>query len=151
VFAFIAGWYITGYSAGDGMIFLVISFINFLAMQLGRSRTSITLAVFAIIAAVLELVTMGSSGMVAMWAVISIGFFNSVMFPNIFALSVDGLDNSEMSMASGIINTLIVGGAVLPVLMGVISDSVGVRWAFILPVISYCYILFFALVGSKKR
>jgi FHS family L-fucose permease-like MFS transporter len=120
-------------------------------MQLGRSRTSITLAVFAIIAAVLELVTMGSSGMVAMWAVISIGFFNSVMFPNIFALSVDGLDNSEMSMASGIINTLIVGGAVIPVLMGVLADSIGVRWAFILPVICYSYILFFALAGSKRR
>ncbi len=59
-------------------------------MQLGRSKTSITLAVFAAIAAMLEFVTMGTSGMVAMWAVISIGFFNSVMFPNIFALSVDG-------------------------------------------------------------
>lgn len=151
LFAFIAGWYITGYSINDGLIFLGISAVNFLAMLLGRSRTSITLAVFAVIAAILELVTMGSSGMVALWAVISIGFFNSVMFPNIFALSVDGLDNSEMSMASGIINTLIVGGAVVPVLMGVITDSVGVRWAFILPVFCYAYITYFALVGSKRR
>ncbi len=85
-FAFVAGWYITEYSVTDGLIFMAISLASFLAMQLGRSRTSITLAVFAAIAALLEFVTMGTSGMVAMWAVISIGFFNSVMFPNIFAL-----------------------------------------------------------------
>jgi MFS transporter, FHS family, L-fucose permease len=151
VFAFVAGWYITGMSAGDGLIFMVISVVNFLAIQLGRSKTSITLAVFAAIAAILEVVTMGTTGMVAMWAVISIGFFNSVMFPNIFALSVDGLDKSEMSMASGVINTLIVGGAVVPVLMGVIADNWSVRYAFILPVICYAYILFFALVGSKHK
>jgi len=151
VFAFIAGWYITGYSTSDGLIFVMISLASFLAMQLGRSKTSITLAVFAAIAAILEFVTMGTSGTVAMWAVISIGFFNSVMFPNIFALSIDGLDKSEMSMASGVINTLIVGGAVIPVLMGLIADNFGIRYAFILPVISYIYIVFFALVGSKHK
>ena len=150
-FAFVAGWYITEYSVTDGLIFMAISLASFLAMQLGRSRTSITLAVFAAIAALLEFVTMGTSGMVAMWAVISIGFFNSVMFPNIFALSVDGLDKSEMSMASGVINTLIVGGAVIPLLMGVIADTWSVRYAFILPVICYAYIVFFALVGSKHK
>ncbi len=150
-FAFVAGWYITELSVNGGLIFMGISAINFLAMQLGRSKTSITLAVFAAIAALLELVTMGSSGMVALWAVISIGFFNSVMFPNIFALSVDGLDKSEMSMASGLINTLIVGGAVIPVLMGLVADGFGVKFAFILPVICYVYIAYFALIGSKHR
>jgi len=151
LFAFIAGWYITGSSASDGLIFMGISVVNFLAIQLGRSKTSITLAVFAAIAALLEIITMGTSGMIAMWAVISIGFFNSVMFPNIFALSVDGLDQSEMSMASGVINTLIVGGAVVPVLMGIIADHWSVRFAFILPVICYAYIMFFALIGSKHK
>jgi MFS transporter, FHS family, L-fucose permease len=150
-FAFVAGWYITELSVRDGLIFMGISAASFLAMQLGRSRTSITLAVFAAIAALLEFVTMGSTGLVAMWAVISIGFFNSVMFPNIFALSVDGLDKSEMSMASGVINTLIVGGAIIPVLMGVIADNWSVRYAFVLPVVCYVYIIFFALVGSKHR
>jgi FHS family L-fucose permease-like MFS transporter len=150
-FAFLAGWYITERSINDGLIFMGISLGCFLAMQLGRSKTSITLAVFAMIAAILEIVTMGASGLTAMWAVISIGFFNSVMFPNIFALSVDGLDKSEMSMASGVINTLIVGGAVVPVLMGAVADGFGVRFAFILPVICYAYIAFFALVGSRHK
>jgi FHS family L-fucose permease-like MFS transporter len=151
LFAFVAGWYITERSVNGGLIFMGISVVNFLAMQLGRSKTSITLAVFAGIAALLELVTMGSSGMVALWAVISIGFFNSVMFPNIFALSVNGLDKSEMSMASGLINTLIVGGAVIPMLMGLVADNWSVRYTFILPVICYVYIAFFALVGSRIK
>jgi FHS family L-fucose permease-like MFS transporter len=73
------------------------------------------------------------------------------MFPNIFALSVDGLDKGELSMASGLINTLIVGGAIVPVLMGLIADGMGVKFAFILPVICYLYIVFFALVGSKHK
>ncbi len=60
-FAFVAGWYITELSVRDGLIFMGISAASFLAMQLGRSRTSITLAVFAAIAALLEFVTMGST------------------------------------------------------------------------------------------
>ena len=54
IFAFVAGWYITGFSVTDGLIFMGISVVNFLAMQLGRSKTSITLAVFAAIAAFLS-------------------------------------------------------------------------------------------------
>jgi FHS family L-fucose permease-like MFS transporter len=65
--------------------------------------------------------------------------------------AVDGLDKGELSMASGIINTLIVGGAVIPVLMGLVADGLGVRYAFILPIICYLYIVFFALIGSRHK
>jgi FHS family L-fucose permease-like MFS transporter len=54
-------------------------------------------------------------------------------------------------MASGLINTMIVGGAVIPVLMGVLADGIGVRFSFILPIVCYLYIVFFALVGSKHK
>jgi FHS family L-fucose permease-like MFS transporter len=73
------------------------------------------------------------------------------MFPNIFSLGVDGLDKGELSMASGLINTLIVGGAIIPVLMGVVADGLGVKFAFILPIICYLYIVFYALAGSKHK
>ncbi len=135
----------------DGLIFVGISFVNYLAIQLGRGKANRTLAVFAMIAALLALATMVVPSGLILWVGCSIGFFNSVMFPNIFALGVDGLDMSEMSMASGVINTLIVGGAVVPVLMGLMADGFGVRYSFVLPVICYGYILFFALVGSKHK
>jgi len=148
--AVFVGWFVR-YQITDGLIFAGIAFANYLAMQLGKGNASKSLAVFGLMAAVLLVVVIAVSGPVILWVGLSIGFFNSIMFPNIFALGVDGLDKGELSMASGLINTLIVGGAVIPVLMGLIADGLGVRFAFILPIICYLYIVFYALVGSKHN
>ncbi len=150
ILAFVVGWYIRG-KFTDGLIFLGIAFVNYLAMQLGSGKANKTLAVFAGIAALLALATMFAPANLILWVGCSIGFFNSVMFPNIFALGVDGLDKGELSTASGVINTLIVGGAIIPVVMGAVADHFGVKFAFILPVLCYGYIMFFALVGSKHK
>lgn len=148
--ALFVGWFVRR-EITDGLIFAGIAIVNYLAMQLGKGHAARSLAVFGIIAAVLLLVIMLAHGNFILWLGLSIGFFNSIMFPNIFALGVDGLDKGELSMASGLINSLIVGGAVIPVLMGVVADNFGVRFAFILPIICYLYIVFFALVGSKHK
>jgi FHS family L-fucose permease-like MFS transporter len=148
--ALFVGWFVRR-EITDGLIFAGIAVVNYLAMLLGKGNASRSLAVFGIIAALLLVLIMSVSGPIILWVGLSIGFFNSIMFPNIFALGVDGLDKGELSMASGLINTLIVGGAVIPVLMGLIADGLGVRLAFILPVLCYLYIVFFALVGSKHK
>ncbi|OFY64351.1 MAG: hypothetical protein A2Y71_16590 [Bacteroidetes bacterium RBG_13_42_15] len=148
--ALFVGWFVRK-EITDGLIFAGIALVNYLAMQLGRGNASRSLAVFAIIASLLLVVVMSVGGSVILWVGLSVGFFNSIMFPNIFALGVEGLDKGELSMASGLINTMIVGGAVVPVLMGLVADGLGVRFAFILPIICYLYIVFFALVGSKRR
>lgn len=150
VLAFVVGWYIRR-EVTDGLIFVGVALVNYLAMQLGQGKANKTLAVFAVIAALLALATMSVPANMILWVGCSIGFFNSVMFPNIFALGVDGLDKGELSTASGIINTLIVGGAIIPVLMGKMADGFGVKFAFILPIICYAYIAYFALVGSKHK
>ncbi|MDX9947562.1 MAG: sugar MFS transporter [Bacteroidales bacterium] len=148
--ALFVGWFVRK-EITDGLIFAGIAFVNYLAMRLGRGNASRSLAVFGLIAALLLVVVMLAGGPIILWLGLSVGFFNSIMFPNIFTLGVEGLDKGELSMASGLINTLIVGGAVIPVLMGLIADSMGVRFAFILPILCYLYIVFFALVGSKRR
>jgi FHS family L-fucose permease-like MFS transporter len=148
--AMFVGWFVR-YKVTDGLIFAAIALINYFAMRLGRGNASRSLAVFALIAAALLIVVMAISAPVILWVGLSIGFFNSIMFPNIFTLGVSGLDKGELSMASGLINSLIVGGAVIPVLMGIIADATQVRFAFIVPIICYIYIIFFALVGSKYR
>lgn len=148
--ALFVGWFVRR-EITDGLIFAGIALVNYLAMQLGRGKAARSLAVFGIIAALLLVVVMSVNGNIILWIGLSVGFFNSIMFPNIFALGVDGLDKGELSMASGLINTLIVGGALIPVFMGAVADSMGVRWAFILPIVCYLYIVFFALVGSKHR
>jgi FHS family L-fucose permease-like MFS transporter len=150
ILALFVGWFVRR-EITDGLIFAGIALVNYLAMQLGKGKANRSLAVFGIIAAILLGVVMCANGPIILWLGLSIGFFNSIMFPNIFALGVDGLDKGELSMASGLINTLIVGGAIIPVLMGLMADGLGVRFAFILPIICYLYIVFFALVGSKHK
>jgi FHS family L-fucose permease-like MFS transporter len=153
ILAVVSGAFVTDWNWTIGLIFLGTSFINLLAIQLGRGNANRTLGVFALIAAALAVTTTFAPGNIALWTLVSIGLFNSVMFPNIFSLAVRDLDAGEMSTASGIINTLIVGGAVVPVIMGRIADSpaLGYSWAFLVPAICYLYIFFFGVKGSKIR
>jgi FHS family L-fucose permease-like MFS transporter len=148
--ALFVGWFVRR-EITDGLIFGGIALINYLAIQLGKGHPGRSLATFGILASILLLIVMSANGSIILWLGLSIGFFNSIMFPTIFALGVDGLDKGELSMASGLINTLIVGGAVIPVLMGLVADGIGVRFAFILPILCYLYIVFYALVGSKHE
>ena len=151
ILAFISGSFVTEWDWKDGFYFLIIAAINYGIMQIGKGSASRTLAVFAGTAALLSIITAITTGEIALWTIVSIGFFNSVMFPNIFALSVRDLDSGEMAGASGIINSLIVGGAIVPLIMGSIADTYGYTWAFFVPAICYLYIFYFALKGSKLR
>ena len=149
--ALVSGSFVTDWSWNIGFIFMVVAVANFIFMQLGKGNAGRSLAVFALLAAILALVTAFTSGNIALWAVVSIGMFNSIMFPNIFTLAVKDLDPGELSTASGIINTLIFGGAIIPLIMGKIADVSGYSWAFIVPAICYLYIFFYAVKGSKFR
>jgi len=95
-------------------------------------------------------VSMLTNGSVAMWSIILVGFFNSIMFPSIFTLGVAEL-GPLTGDGSGLLNMAIVGGAIIPVIQGAIADRIGIHHAFILPVICYLYILYFALWGSKPN
>ena len=85
---------------------------------------------------------------VAMWALIAIGFFNSIMFPTIFSLATKNLGKFTNS-ASGILCTAIVGGALIPLLQGKIADDFGMMISYVAPAVCYLYIVFFALKGYK--
>jgi FHS family L-fucose permease-like MFS transporter len=120
------------------------------APLLQRFRPGYLLALCAIAAAALVTASMLLSGHVAMWTILAVGFFNSIMFPTIFSLGEAEL-GSLSGTGSGLLNMAIVGGAVLPVIQGAIADSVGLHHAFVLPVICYLYILYYALQGSKPN
>jgi FHS family L-fucose permease-like MFS transporter len=106
------------------------------------------LAFNAVIAALLLVATVFSGGQVAMWAVLAVGLFNSIMFPTIFSLALKGLGR-HTSQGSGILCLAIVGGALLPVLQGGIADTIGIHLAFLMPVICYLYIAFYGVKGHK--
>jgi len=117
---------------------------------LRRIKAGYLLALCGICAATLVTVSMLTDGRTAMWSILAVGFFNSIMFPTIFSLGVAEL-GPLTGNASGVLNMAIVGGAILPVVQGLIADRVGIHHAFFLPVLCYLYILFYGLSGSKPN
>jgi len=120
------------------------------APLLQRLKPGYLLAVCAIAAAALVTSSMLLGGHTAMWAILAVGLFNSIMFPTIFSLGVAEL-GPLTGNGSGMMNMAIVGGAILPVIQGIIADHVGIHHGFILPVICYLYIVFYALSGSRPN
>jgi FHS family L-fucose permease-like MFS transporter len=108
------------------------------------------LCVNAIIAIFMILVSMNTSGSIAMWSILAVGFFNSIMFPTIFTLAVKGL-GSLTSKGSGLVCQAIVGGALIPVIQGVVADSVGIQLSFVVPMLCYIYIGWYALRGADQN
>jgi len=117
---------------------------------LRRIRPGRLLALCATVAAVLLTASMLSGGRMAMWTILAVGCFNSIMFPTIFSLGVAEL-GPLTGTGSGLLNMAIVGGAVLPLVQGTIADRIGLHHAFFVPVICYLYILFYGLSGSKPN
>jgi FHS family L-fucose permease-like MFS transporter len=140
----VAAGYVSFYWGGA----MVGRFIGAAALQ--RFKTGHLLAVCAICTSALVTVSMLTTGHTAMWSMLAVGFFNSIMFPSIFTLGVAGL-GPLTSSGSGLLNMAIVGGAIVPVIQGAIADRIGIHHAFFLPVICYVYIFLYALRGSAPQ
>jgi MFS transporter, FHS family, L-fucose permease len=104
------------------------------------------LAFNAVVAGALVVIAMIASGHVSMWSILAVGLFNSIMFPTIFTLAVDGL-GKHTGQGSGILCMAIVGGAIVPVLQGFFADRIGIHHAFFLPVLCYLFIAYYGLKG----
>ncbi len=125
---------------------MVGRFIGAAAMQ--RVPAGKALAFNATMATLLVLVTVFSSGHMAMWSILLVGLFNSIMFPTIFSLAIKGL-GQHTSQGSGILCLAIVGGALVPLLQGFLADTYGIQPAFLLAAFCYVYILYYGLRGSR--
>jgi len=104
----------------------------------------------ALVCATLVCLSMLTTGHFAMGAMLLIGLFNSIMFPTIFTLGIEGM-GPLTGEGSGLLTTAIVGGAIISLAQGFIADRVGIHHAFILPVICYLYVLLFAAKGQPQR
>jgi FHS family L-fucose permease-like MFS transporter len=139
---YVAARYVSYYWGGA----MVGRFIGSAILQ--KVRTGTVLGIAAIAACLLVCISMLTFGHLAMWSIILVGFFNSVMFPSIFTLGIAKL-GPLTGDGSGLLIMAIVGGAIIPVLQGVLADHVGIHHAFILPAICYVYIVYYALRGSQ--
>ncbi len=101
------------------------------------------LAMFATLAILMLAISMFTNGFTAMWSILLVGLFNSIMFPTIFTISLTGLGDYK-PQASGILCTAIVGGAIIPPLYGFLTDSFDFKPALLLMIACYFYIFYFA-------
>ena len=106
------------------------------------------LTIFAVLAIMMILISINTVGLISMWSILAVGLFNSIMFPTIFTLSLEGLGDLK-AQASGLLCMAIVGGAIIPFIFGSLIDSFGFKTAFILTILCYCYILFFGRMKAK--
>jgi len=113
-----------------------------------RFSPRVLLTLFAGINVALLALTMLSQGQVALYSIVAVGLFNSIMFPTIFALSIERL-GTLTNKASSLLIMAIVGGAVVPYLQGLLADQIGLHESFILPLLCYGYIIFYGLSGSR--
>jgi MFS transporter, FHS family, L-fucose permease len=106
------------------------------------------LSLFAAASLVCAIIAILTSGTIPIWSVVLIGFFHSIMFPTIFALSIKNL-GPYTKLGSSLQVMAIIGGAVFPVLMGYVSDLTNIQMAFAVPLVCYAYVLYFATRGYK--
>jgi len=107
------------------------------------------LATYALINAVLCTVAVGLPGPVGLYALVAASFFMSIMFPTIFALGLDGIDDEKRKLGSSLLVMSIIGGAILTAVMGATSDAFGIHWAMAVPLFSFAIVLTFARRSSS--
>lgn len=117
------------------------------AVVLRYVRPGVALGFNATIVCALLVTTIISHGAVAMWSVLAIGLFNSIMFPTIFTLAIAKLGR-HTSSGSGLLCMAIVGAAVMPWLTGKIADLTNLHVSFLVPLVCYLYIVYYGFKGS---
>jgi FHS family L-fucose permease-like MFS transporter len=145
---------IPGMLQKDASFYLKLHLIGFMIGRFSgsyimkRVPAARLLSWFAVSTVICLLVVLLGSGVAPLWAVVLIGFFHSIMFPTIFALSVKQLGRYT-KLGSSLLVASIIGGAIFPVIMGFISDHSTIRVAFIVPLICQAYVLYFAVRGYR--
>lgn len=107
------------------------------------------LSIFALLALVMIAISINTIGLISMWSILAVGLFNSIMFPTIFTLTLEGLGDLK-AQASGLLCMAIVGGAIVPFIFGALIDNFGFKTAFMLTMVCYGYILYYGRIKSKK-
>lgn len=116
---------------------------------LQKMKPGLVLALAAVASCLLVTTSILTTGQIAMWSIIAVGLFNSVMFPTIFTLAIDGLGKLT-GKGSGVLVMAIVGGAIIPIAQGALADMIGIHTAFLLPAICYLYIVYYGFRGSRQ-
>jgi MFS transporter, FHS family, L-fucose permease len=145
---------VPGTPAKTAALYLLLHQIGFMAgrfigsAMMKKIAAPRLLSLFAAASLICAAVALLASGLISVWAVVLIGFFHSIMFPTIFALSIKNL-GPLTKRGSSLLVMAILGGAFFPAIMGRISDASSIQTAFVVPLLCYVFILYFGLSGYK--
>ncbi len=128
--------------------FFILIALNLIGFVIGRNLPARTLTVFCFAIIALLVTTVFSHGQVALWAVVGIGLFNSIMWSNIFTLAINGL-GKYTSQGSSLLVMAILGGALLPLLQGFVADRTGLQTSYLILILPYLYLAFYGYKNSK--
>ena len=146
VAAFITAWVLSG--RANALHYGVMLAVMLVAFFLGAASPQRMLALFSLIIIALLLTGMLSAGAAAIWAILGVGLFDSVMWSNIFSLAIEGL-GALKSQAASLLMMSVFGGAVMPPLQGIVADHFSIQFSFIVPMMSYVYLAFYGLYGYR--
>jgi FHS family L-fucose permease-like MFS transporter len=140
-FDFTGGWVIV-------KNYLPLLALCWVLFQFGKALANRTLMIFSLTIVVLLAISIGMGGRLAMWCIVGIGLFTSIGFPSIFSLALDGIGIYK-SQASSLLVMAILGGAILPAILGRIADVWSLQTSLIVPLIAYAYVAFYGWKGHK--
>jgi FHS family L-fucose permease-like MFS transporter len=144
--AFATVWLLAGRAdalpAGGALAVLLVAFF------LGEASAQRMLALFSAVIIGLLLTSMFATGQTALWTILAVGLFCSVMWSNIFSLAIEGLGPLK-SQASSLLVMAILGGAILPPLQGAMADRFGIQISFVVPVLAFAYVAFYGVYGYR--
>lgn len=146
ILAFITIWLLSGRE--NALHYGVLLAAMLAIFYLGSSSPQRMLALFGLVIIALLLTGMLSSGATAIWAILGIGLFDSIMWSNIFSLAIEGLGPLK-SQAASVLMMAVLGGALMPPLQGIVADRFGIQFSFIVPMFSYAFITFYGVYGYR--
>ena len=127
--------------------FVIFMILNLIAFVLGKSLPGRTLLIFALACIVLLVTNLSTDGMIAIWCVLGIGLFNSIMWSNIFTLAIKDL-GKYTSQGSSLLIMAILGGALIPLIQGAVADQLGgYHYSFFVPIFCYIYLAYYGWKG----
>lgn len=127
-------------------IYTIFMVLNFFAFRLGKSLPGKTTGIFSLCIILLMLIAIFSQGQIAMWSVIGVGLFASIMWSNIFTLSIRKLGNYT-SQGSSLLIMAILGAALVPLFQGFIADSFGIQFSFITIIVCHSFVAWYGFKG----
>jgi len=142
---------VISYSHGTRVtaIFAFLMLLNLVAFKIGKSLPGKTAGIFSLIIIILLVFAFFTKGQYAMWSVIGIGLFASIMWSNIFTLAIRGLDNYT-SQGSSLLIMAILGAALIPPIQGLVADAYGLQNSFVVIIFCHLYVLWYGFFGHKR-